>query len=211
MKQGKIRWLIIIEVIAFYFSILNIISHVRGPISYEVDMTTVSLLNISSMTSFFDMGVSIEDNNLPIVNTVPGQTAGYQGELSLKGLEGVAVSFFVDCPAEYAGNEFYVDLYNYEENYDSPDQDYRLTLAEGFQEVKFQLPVGEEAPDNCQIRFFTNGIANYTLEDVEVHEAEELPKVTLPMGATMLALFIILGMTSGYAVYKSKKDENRRR
>ena len=208
MKQRRIKWLIIVEVIAFYFSVLNIISHVRGPITYEAD-TSVSLLNISSMTSFFDMGVSREDNNLPIVNTVPGQAAGYQGELSLKGLKGVAVSFFVDCPTEYAGNEFYVDLYNYEANYDSPEQDYRFILAEGFQEVKFQLPVGKDAPENCQIRFFTNGVANYTLEDIEVYEAKELPKVTLPMGAAMLVLFIVLSITSGYAVYAKRGSKKK--
>ena len=182
-QRFHLKILMIFEVIVCYMALLNIVSHARGPQNYDI-LTDTPLAVVSDFSSFD--GGSTEQGML-LENQTPGTAVGYQAELSLNELESIYISFSVDCPAEYAGGTLIVDLYDYESNYDSPEQEYHLTLQQGVNKAAFSLKPGENAPSNAMLRFFTTDPAKYQLKDINVfHEILE-SKLT----RTMIAVFMI--------------------
>lgn len=209
MMKKKIKWIIWIEVIVFYMSVLNIISHAKGPTPYRVN-TENSLLSASDMVPFSDMGmIGEKENSLYIFNNEEGAAVGYQGELQLDQLDGVHISFVVNCPSEYVGSMLYIDLYNYEENYDFPEQEHQVTLQEGMNQVSFDLSPGEEPPKTCSLRFFTTSLADYTLEEIQINSVEALPKVTTAMIACVAIIFVLIVITGLYAWCMFRRFETK--
>ena len=113
MRNNK-KWLIIVEAIVLYIALLNVISHVRGPIPYSAD-TQSSLAQIEEFEPMFDMDSVVEKEKLPFQNTTEGAVVGYAAWLSLKDLNELQVSFVVDCPSKCVGQTLVIDLYNLEE------------------------------------------------------------------------------------------------
>lgn len=205
MKRIKIKCIIIVELIVFYFTLLNVISQARGPIPYQID-TSQPVVQIENFVPMAEMGVTATETTLPIYNTVEGAVAGYQSGIQLKQLDGLHISFSVNCSADYVGNLLCIDLYNDEEGYDSPDQEYHVVLREGFQQISFDLSLGERAPDSCFLRFFTSAPADYTLEQVQVNRVVALPKVTDAMIVAVGISLVILVVTVFLYVLAGKID-----
>lgn len=206
MKQRKIKWFLIVESIVFYFSLLNLISHARGPAQYEVQWDT-PLVQMESFQPFFDMGVSITENCLPIVNPNDGTAAGYQCEMSLQDVGAIYVQFKIDCPAEQAGSMLIVDLYNGEAGYDSPEQEQQVILQAGINDFQVELIPGEHAPTQGFLRIFTTNQVEYQISNLEVYNGVALPKVTLPMQWATVISGVLLAGTAAYVLQVMKHGE----
>lgn len=205
-KKTKLKWIIIVELIVFYFALLNVISHARGPVPYQID-TSQPVVQIEDFVPMAEMGVDKTETALPFYNAVEGAVAGYQSELQLGQLQGIHISFSVNCPADYAGNLLYIDLYNYEAGYDFPEQEYEVIL-QGDQQISFELSPGEKAPDSCFLRFFTNGLADYNLEQIQVNPVIALPRVTTAMIVAVVGSLLILVLTIVYYIWNERKKSN---
>lgn len=204
MKQGNMKWLVIVELIVFYFSILNVISHAKGPVPYEIH-TEEPLIQQELFQPFSDMGVSPTENSLPLVNTAEGTAAGYQAELDLQTLEAMNIQFQIDCPPEQAGTTLFVDLYNAEAGYDSPEQEQQITLQAGVNTLTLDLNPGEQAPEQGWLRLFTLNVVNYQIENLQVFEKTALPKVTPAMIGAPAVLVIFLCATVCYQIFMAKR------
>ena len=75
-----------------------------------------------------------------------------------------------------------MELYNYEAGYDSPEQEYEMTMQAGRNEAEFTLIPGAERPEMAQLRFFTLDRAGYSLEDVRIYGQTVGPKVPVGSG-----------------------------
>ena len=189
--RAVLRGLLIFEVIVCYMALMTVVSHIRGPQRYEV-ISDMPLLDASDFTAFD--GASAE-KALKLSNQAPGTAVGYLAQLPLIGLERIHISFEVDCPAEYSGGMLILDLYNYESGYDSEEQEYRLTLQEGLNEVSVSLEPGEAAPEQAQFRVFTLDAAGYEVRNLQVCQETSLPKVTPFMLGVVFGCFVVLGLT----------------
>lgn len=206
MKQrGIYKAVMIAEIIFLYLSVLNVISHARGPIPYTVD-TENPLVQVEAFTPFFDMEVVGEAGELPILNTTPGVAAGYHAELALDTLGEFQVSFSIDCPAEYADAVLIVDLYNLEENYDTIEQEAQVALKAGRNEVTVKMEPGEQHPDTAQLRIFTVQRLEGYLRDLYVGEVIALEPVTAPMLAVPAVLAVLLIATVVCHLSGQKKE-----
>ena len=204
-KRKRIKWLLILEGIVFYFALLNIISHVRGPIPYQIEETT-PLVEMEEFQPFFDMGAVVTEKALPIINVSEGVAAGYQTEVLLIDVDAINIQFQVNCPADEAGSILHVDLYNAEAEYDNPEQEQEITLQEGWNEIQFDLLKGDQAPDTAYLRLFTLNAVNYQIENMEIYRKTPLPKVTNPMVAAAVVTGMLLLGTIGYRVLKFRED-----
>ena len=202
-QRFYLKILMIFEVIVCYMALLNIISHARGPQNYDI-LADTPLAVVSDFSSFD--GGSTEQGML-LENQTPGTAVGYQAELSLNELESIYISFSVDCPAEYAGGTLIVDLYDYESNYDSPEQEYHLTLQQGVNEAVFSLKPGENAPSNAMLRFFTTDPAKYQLDSLQIYKEQSLPKVTNIMVTVAVVFLIAIVLTAFF--YKRMSGEKK--
>ena len=204
-KRRKTKWLLSAEGIVFYLALLNIISHIRGPVPYQVD-TSQSIIQIQDFIPMAEMGVSATETVLPIYNTVDGTVAGYTAPLVFQDLECLTIQFQVNCPPEFEGNTLIVDLYNYEAQYDNPDQEHHVVLQAGTNNISFELLPGDAAPETGELRFFTVNTADYEIEKLQVHEKTAMPKVTSPMVAAVIVLAILWMATLCYMIIKKKND-----
>ena len=187
-RYPGLKWLLILEIIIFYLSFLNVVSHVRGPDSYRLN-TDAPLLLAMDFQSFSDMGISRPDSSLPLLNPTAGAAAGYQAELPLDDLLGVSVCFQIDCPEDEAGSTVTIDLYNFEAGYDSPEQETQVVLQAGLNEISTLLSPGESAPEQAQLRIFTLDEAHYEITGLEIWEQIRQPKIT----PGMVAVPIVVG------------------
>ena len=195
-KRFRLKILLIFEAVACYMALLNIVSHVRAPQQY-VPATDAPLVSVSDFTGFDGGGT---EQGLRLENQAPGTAVGYQAELTLSGLDSIYLRVSVDCPAEYAGGVLFVDLYNYESGYDSPEQEYQLVLQEGANEAAFILKPGEGAPEKALLRLFTLDAAGYEVNDLQVYQEQPLPKVTGAMVA-VAAILIAITVATAFVYY----------
>ena len=202
-KKAKLKWIIIVELIVFYFSLLNVISHARGPVPYQID-TSQPVVRIEDFVPMAGMGVDKTETALPFYNAVEGAVAGYSGALSLKDVECLSIQFQIECPTKFAGNTLIVDLYNYESNYDNPEQEYHVVLQEGFNEISIELSPGDAAPETGELRFFTVNLAEYQIEGLKVYEKIAMPKITTPMWIAVLVFGFLLGATLIYTYVQKR-------
>lgn len=196
--KNRRRYTIVVLLLVFYFSLLNVVSHARAPVSYKAN-TEQPILQASDFQPFFDMGVLSTDSQLPIVNQTANVGAGYAASVSLIGVEGIGISFQIQCPEEYEGKTIIIDLYNLEANYDSIDQEEQLVLQTGQNKIQAQLSPGEYAPESAQLRIFTVETADYVIEDIKVFELAQAPKITMMMLAVpaLVAAMLLVTLLAG--------------
>ena len=202
MRNNK-KWLIIVEAIVLYIALLNVISHVRGPIPYSAD-TQSSLAQIEEFEPMFDMDSVVEKEKLPFQNTTEGAVVGYAAWLSLKDLNQVQVSFVVDCPSKCVGQTLVIDLYNLEEGYDSDEQETRIILEAGLNKINVQLAPGETHPPKAQLRIFTTNAASYSIEELSVNKLVPLERVTPIMVIVPVFLALVLCGTIVFQIKRNK-------
>ena len=203
MKQ--IKRLLIIEVLIFYFCILNLVSHARGPVPYQKDID-YPLLQAEDFQPFFDMGIAQTDATLPLLNTTEGRATGYQGDIILTGIEGVYVSFQIECPTDEVGKTIVVDLYNVEAGYDLPEQEKQIVLQAGLNEIDILLSPGQNAPESAQLRIFTVEAADFTITELGIFKLVRQPKITGGMMAIPVAVGILCLGTLLVYWYTQKKE-----
>ena len=204
-RRFRLKILLLLEVVICYMALLNLVSHSRGPERYRV-LTGTPLVTISDFIGFDGSG---SEQGLVLENQIPGTAVGYQAELPLIGLEGIYISFSVDCPPEYAGSVLITDLYDFESGYDSPEQEYQLTLQPGVNELEVSLRVSENAPSKAQLRIFTTDIADYSLNNLHAHQEQSIPKITAAMAAAAIISFAAIVVTSA-AFYRTCAREVER-
>lgn len=192
-KKKNLKWLIIVEVIIFYFTILNVVSHARGPIQYTVDADS-PLLKIEDFTPLSSEQEKFKDD-LKLINSAQGIAVGYIADLELTNLDDISVNFQINCPDEVAGGTLFIDLCNGELGYDNPEQEYSLQLAAGVNNISCQINKGETAPSEAQFRIFTLDKANFSVEQLKVEKAIPAPSVTQPMILAIIISGIILVIT----------------
>lgn len=190
-KSKKIKWLLIAEIIVFYMSLLNLLSHVRALAPYRV-ITEDVLLTAEDFQSFRSPEVFGTNGVLSFGNETDGEVEGYQCQLVLSDLGGLSVCFEIDCPAAYAGNVLTVDLFNAQAGYDSSEQEEQTSLLAGWNTVEIALAPGENAPDTAQLRIFTTQPAQYEVRDLQVYGHDLLPKVTPSMVGFTIAMGALL-------------------
>lgn len=190
-KRFRLKILLIFEAVVCYMALLNIVSHMRVPQQYG-PATDAPLVGVSDFIGFDGGGT---EKGLLLENQTPGTAVGYQSELTLSGLDSIYLSFSVDCPAEYAGGLLTVDLYNYESNYDSMEQEYQISLKAGTNEVEFIFKPGEWAPEKAQLRIFTLDAADYEVRNFQAYQGTLLPKVSFAMIAVPVVCFAVLCLT----------------
>lgn len=198
----NLKALMIVEIIISYMALLTVVSHIRAPQEYRVE-TESPILVTSDFVSFF--GEQAGDT-LSYNNDTDGTAIGYVGELELTDLEQIFVSFRIACPSEYAGKTVYVDLYDYEGGYDSPEQEEVLTLQQGEYEVEFSLFPGENPPTSAQLRIFTVEAADYLIDNVTICAVKPLPKVSNAMIYTVCLIWLCTLLTAGYRLRKWWKE-----
>ena len=183
-------------------AVLTAVSYARGPARYETAKRP--LLATEDFISFAGQPAKPGGEFL-LENGTAGTAVGYQAGLDLAALDGVLISFQTECPAEYAGGTLFVDLYNGEAGYDSPEQEFVLTVQAGHNEASFVLEPGPDHPDTVLLRFFTLGRAGYALEDVQIYEQVPMPKVSAGMWIGVGACFLLLAGTAVCRIMKGKK------
>lgn len=199
----KNKWLIIVEIIALYIALLNVISHARGPIPYAVDSQN-PLVQAEDFEPMVDMGVIAENEKLPIQNFEDGTGAGYAAWISLEGLQEIQVSFSLECPNKCVGQTLVVDLYNLDESYDAKEQETQVTLAAGLNEINVQLTPGDIHPPEAQLRIFTTNVASYSIEEISVNKLVALERVTPFMVIVPIFLALVL---CGTVVFRIKQNK----
>ena len=204
-KKAKLKWIIIVELIVFYFSLLNVISHARGPVPYQID-TSQPVVQIEDFVPMTEMGVDATETALSFYNAVEGSAVGYQTELSLKDIEVLNIQFQLDCPDGQAGTTLFVDLYDFESGYDNPEQEKQIVLQEGLNQIQFDLNKGEQAPGTAYLRLFTLNVVDYQIEQLQIYEKMALPKVSTPMWVAVVVMGIVLLGTIGYKMVKLKEE-----
>lgn len=195
MNKQKTRlplWLLlIVELIVCYMLILAVISYWRAPGQYRA-LPEEPLLAIADFVDF--SGRPVNEDELHLQNNLSGNVAGYTAWLDLREVNPLAVKFTVDCPAEYAGGVLHIDLWN--EGYDNDEQEYKLTLQAGLNEVEFFLDKGADAPESAQLRFFTVDLADYAVIDLQISQAEPMPKISSGLLAGMIVCLVLLLVTA---------------
>lgn len=205
-RRKRVKWLLVLEGIVLYFALLNIVSHARGPIPYQTD-TSHPIIQIQNFKPMTEMGVDTTEVTLPIYNAKDGEPAGYTGEVSLKDLECLSIRFKLEVPAQFAGNTLIVDLYDYESEYDNPEQESHVVLQEGVNDISIELLTGNNAPDTGELRLFTVNPADYQITDLEVFQKTAMPKVTAPMIAAALAAGLLWSGTILYSFMRKKEPD----
>ena len=201
-RKTTLKWVIAAEIIVCYMAVLTAVSYARGPERYKT--AHEPLLVTEDFVSF--AGQPAEPGGAFLLeNEAQGTAVGYQAELDLAALENVQISFQAECPAGYAGGILHVDLYNGEAGYDSPEQEFSMTVQAGHNEAAFTLAPGAEHPDTAQLRIFTLDRAGYSLEGVQIHEQRPLPKVSGGIWAGVGACFLLLAGTVICRIIKGKR------
>lgn len=193
-RHATMKAILVFELIVSYMALLTMISHARAPEVYRAQ-TDQPILTASDFLAF--SGETAE-GELIFQNDVSGVAVGYQGDLQLTGVERVCVSFSIRCPEAYAGRTVYVDLYNYESGYDSPEQEVALTLREGSYPVEPTLFPGEGAPDSAKLRIFTVESADYLISNVIVCEETPMPKVSTAVYCVAIVVWLCTLITAVY-------------
>lgn len=203
-KRTQIKWLLTIEVLVFYFCLLNLISHIKGPTPYYIDTSNI-IVPSTNFQSFFDMSVSRTDDVLHLLNTTEGTAAGYQSKVRLENCDGIDVSFQIDCPEQYAGSTVVVDLYNAEAGFDSPNQEEPIILTVGQNEIEVILSLDETAPNQACLRIFTLEQADYDIVNLVTYPKMLLPKVSHAIIISVVASGVVLLCTVCFCfVWKNK-------
>lgn len=198
-----LKFVVIISAIATYISILNIISHIRGPVQYYANKD-FPMVDVGDFVSF--TGEQTNSDVLILSNPSVGSVAGYSANILLYDTERIQVSFDIVCPEEYDQSTILIDLYNPEEEYDSQEQEDVKRLQKGNNTIVTVLNPGQDAPKEAQLRIFTGDSINVTLDNIEVYQLLKKPKVTVSM---IIALFITLSIFF-VAEYMSLKNKFRR-
>lgn len=195
------KTIFIAEIIICYMSVLTVISYARGPIKYEANPDD-TICTPEDFVSFAD-AQEVQGGTLPFENSVQGEAVGWQAELELFRFDRIHVSFKLKCPAEYAGGTLFVDLYNYEEGYDSPEQEYQLVLTEGENKADFTLFPGDQRPEKAFIRFFTLDPAQYSVEELNICTEQQARKVSTAIYIGVGICFVLLISTvAAWEIYK---------
>lgn len=202
-KHEALRGVLIIELIVCYMALLNIVSHAMGPQKFEA-ATDKPLLTASDFVSF--QGETVHGQSLRLENPTSGEVSGYSAQLSLKGLKRVYIHFQIDCPTEQVGAGLCVDLYDQESGYDNEEQEYRLFLQEGMNEVSSVLEIGETAPEKAELRFFTGDITDYVINDLQIYRDVPLAKVTPAMIYVFVGSIFVLVATAFVYCRLLRKD-----
>lgn len=112
----------------------------------------------------------------------------FSAPVLLKGIQGVAIQFSLDCPEELAGTAIHIDLCA--EGYDSDEQEYVATLLVGKNRVSCVLDKGENAPDEAHLRIFTLESAEYVIHDLTAEPV--LMKARQVSWGLMLCILLLL-------------------
>jgi len=204
-KQAKkrtfsLKALLVIEVIICYMAILTVISYWRGPVHYKI-LADKPLLETTDFVSFGGEPVQNKDVFI-FANDTIGNAIGYTADLCLRNLERMSVSFTLDCPGKAAGGILHIDLFA--DGYDSDEQEFKLELQEGLNDVAFSLEPGAEAPESAQLRFFTLDWADYEVQNVRLYAETALPKVSKVLLVGMFACLLVL-LLSVFIFFRHKK------
>jgi len=203
-KKSTRRGLLIAEILFCYMLALAVISHVRGPEKYEED-TKNTRWTAESFLCVDDTGLSgVRGNTLHVQNDVPGRNIEFRTGVQLAENMGFQISFYIDCPADFAGDGIAVDLYSDESGYDWPYQIYIHTLSAGVNEVSCSLFPGEGAPDNAWLRIFTSSKADYDIQDLQVCRLIQAEKVSVGLKAA-LGVGLLATVITGAAGWRRKK------
>lgn len=199
-----IKTIIVLEIIVCYMGFLAVVSYMRSPVRYKA-MTDSPICQSEDFISF--AGIPSATNVLTFENNAQGQLFGWQKQLDLSTLERIHISFSVNCPEEFAGGTLFVDLYNFEENYDPSEQEYQLLLTSGENNVEFTLCPGSPKPDTADLRFFTLDVAQYSVEKLTVCQEVALPKIPNGMLPGVGCCFLMLILSCGVYIFSERKKE----
>lgn len=191
-KLPQRKWPLIVAALFFYFSLLNVISHARGPTPYHVG-DGAPLLSIADFQPLSGAEDVPQKDAFELTACANGAAFGYQALLDLSGLDRINIRFQALCPAQSAGAAMFVDLYNFEENYDYPEQEQQIILEAGLNELDFDLDPGPRAPRTAWVRLFTFDATGCQIQALQVCSETELPKVTPPMlaAAAITGAFLV--------------------
>lgn len=190
-KRSKIKWLLLVETIVLYFSILNIVSHARGPVPYQME-SNQPILEICDFAAMTTAEPEVVQSGMRFYNTTDGVVTGYRATLELNEVDCLNIQFQINCPAAFAGNTLIIDLYNYEFGYDNPEQECHVVLQKGINNISIELVPGEGAPKQGELRLFTVNTADYQAENLMIYEKIALPKISFPMIVVVLVMAIVL-------------------
>lgn len=204
-RHLRLKTVLIVELILCYLALLTLVSYIRAPQEYRAETESPILLT----RDFVSFSGEVAGDELIVQNDASGAAMGYQSELQLSEIDRLSVSLKINCPEEYAGRTLYVDLYEFESGYDSPEQEAVLITEVGEQEMELTLPTGEQHPENACLRIFTLEDANYSIENVMVCKEIPQPKVSGAMIAVVaLIVFTTVGTLVCY-IWQLKKEGER--
>ena len=119
MKNKKyFKIILLIELLAIYFSVLAVVSFIRAPEQYQ--KSTEQLLTYS------DFSVSAGQNDATVSDTAlvfhskDAIDKVFSTRISLQNIESIWVEFIVNCPEPYQGSILHVDLWA--DGYDNSEQ-----------------------------------------------------------------------------------------
>lgn len=193
LKKRRQHFIAILLLI-FYFCLLNVISHARGPIPYGP--TTESPLAVETDFVSFTGEPYTNVKGISFFNTTaPSAATGYSVKIPLSGLEPIGISFQFYCNSQYEGQTLIIDLFNYAEGYDNPEQEQQITLKQGQNDIDVMLQPGANAPDEAELRIFCVGLIEGTAENFLIYPLAPRPKVTGVMYFAV-ALFSVFTVTA---------------
>lgn len=199
------QWVLGAELIICYMAFLTALSYARGPKNFAPEGEV--MVEASAFIPF--SGAWQDGDGFAFPDPLPGESVGFQSEISLVDIDGIQISFALNCPEGFEGGTLHCDLYNFDAGYDSDAQEFNLSVGPGRTEVSFFLEPGSKHPEKAFLRLFTLDRAGYRLEDLRVVRAVELPKV--PRGV-WLGLGVCFVLTLGtLALWGDRRDENSRK
>lgn len=124
-------------------------------------------------------------------------------EVNLSNIKGFNVSFNIDCPTEYAGVTIYIDLYNIEANYDSPQSEFAAELRAGSNIIEGMLNPGNKRPDKAILRIFATKKLDIVIKNVSVQQLTVIEAANIPLYIEF-ALAILLSLSLALFIIKYK-------
>ena len=168
MKNKKyFKIILLIELLAIYFSVLAVVSFIRAPEQYQ--KSTEQLLTYS------DFSVSAGQNDATVSDTAlvfhskDAIDKVFSTRISLQNIESIWVEFIVNCPEPYQGSILHVDLWA--DGYDNSEQEFETILKVGKNKIAGVLHKGDHAPDEAQFRIFSLDPGEYSVEELFVSKA----------------------------------------
>ncbi len=206
-RRIMIKRLLMFEILLCYILALAVVSYIRGPDKYKEDTRSIQWA-AESFLCIDDTGLSgVKGNTLHVQNDVPGQNIEFRTGVQLAEDIGFRISFFIDCPADFAGGGIAFDLYNDEAGDDWPYQVYNYALSAGPNEISYDLFPGENAPDAAWLRIFTSSKANYDIQNLRICRLMQVEKVSARLKVALCASLLAVAVT-GSVIWWRKKIEN---